>query len=210
MKTRHGGALALTVCGLWLVACGGGIGPEDFAQEYGEALCQWQARCGEIHDVDACVLRQRDFLLAQRAAGLSPFQHFSGSLDAGRLRFDEDAAEACVERLREHSCEEPLLQRNGAIACATLVGQREDGERCAITEDCGPSSYCEGATLPACGAGTCRPRTGPGERLPPASVESWCAPGLVPVGEVCQPASKECVSWGSRKGLPARWLNGSR
>lgn len=50
MKRMFGIPYAPVVCGLVLVACGGGLGREDYAEAYSEALCHWQARCGEIRD----------------------------------------------------------------------------------------------------------------------------------------------------------------
>jgi hypothetical protein len=189
MKQVLGIPHALGVCGLLLVACGGGLSREDYAETYGEALCHRQKRCGEIRDEDACVRHAREFARAQRAAGLTPYSMYEGSFRSGRLRFDEDATQACVRRIRDSSCEESLGQARDGDVCEVLEGQRKNGEDCLVTEECGRASYCELPEQAVCVAGTCLPRPTLGQ-----TVIGWkqeCAPGLVQVDTTCQAISGE-------------------
>lgn len=192
-----GTARVMVVGALLLVACGGGVSREDYAESYSKALCHRQARCGEIRDEDACVRNAREFARIQRKQGQSAYFQFEESMEAGRLRFDEDAADDCVQRLRDGKCDEVLEARNGDI-CDVLAGQQKDGEPCASTEECGQASYCDGLTNVACKAGTCKPRPGLGQ---PATAAQVCASGLVVVSGICQARSEEggpCTDTSSR------------
>jgi hypothetical protein len=173
---------ALVLMGLVLVACGG-VSQEDYRESYGEALCHRQARCGEIRDEDACVREARGFASAYREAGLIVYAQYEGSIRAGRLRFNEEAAQECVQHVRDLSCNEPLPPARSGVICDVLEGQQKDGEPCLITEECGEASYCERTDGPVCETGTCKARLGLGQRV---SNFQECAPGLVLVGATCQ------------------------
>lgn len=183
MKRWNGSAGVLGVCALLLAACGG-ISQEDYPEKYGEALCHRKARCGQIRDEDACVRETREFARIQREAGMSPYQIYEGSFSSGRLRFDEELAEACVERIRDSSCDQSLGEARDGDVCDLLVGQQKDGEPCLIFDECGPTSYCERTTDPVCAAGTCKPGVGLGQTL--ANDQQECALGLIPVEGICQ------------------------
>jgi hypothetical protein len=178
--------------GLWLAACGG-TSKEDFTQERDDALCHRQARCGEIHDEDACASGRREWSEALRERGMEPYAIYEGSLEAGRTRFDEERAEACADLLRESSCEQSLEEVTSAEVCRVLVGQRQDGEACLINEDCGAASFCSVELRRAvCEAGTCKPLPGVGERLLGYDNVYSCAPGLSPdANSICQPTVGE-------------------
>jgi hypothetical protein len=188
MTVVSGNARVMVVGALLLVACGGGVSQEDYAESYSAALCHRQARCGEIRDEDACVRNAREFTRGQREQGLAPYFQFEKSMAAGRLRFDEEAAEDCVQGLRDSACDQSLdVARNGDI-CDVLEGRQKDGEPCVLTEECGEASYCDGLTEAACMAGTCKPRPGLGQ---PVTDAQECASGLVPVNGTCQARAEE-------------------
>src|SRR5688500_17143783 len=100
MKQVHGVAFAWAVCGVLLAACGG-IEPEEYGETRDEALCHRQARCGELRDEEACARARSEWNQALREAGMGPYAHFEGSLEAGRTRFDEERAEACMDLIRD-------------------------------------------------------------------------------------------------------------
>jgi len=192
---------ALVLVGLVLVACGGGLSREEYSEAYGEALCHRQARCGEIRDEDACVSDAREFSRAYREGGLQAYFQYEGSIRAGRLRFDEEAAEACVQRLRDIPCDERLpLTRNGTI-CDVLEGLQQDGEPCVLTEECSEASYCERTGEAVCEVGTCKPRPGLDQKVAGAQE---CAPGLVRIGDTCRAPSGEGGACDSDSGCTAR------
>ncbi len=188
---------ALVLVALLWVACGGGVSQEDYPESYGEALCHRQARCGEIRDEEACVRTSREYYRPYREVGQPAYFQYEGSFRAGRLRFDEDAAQECVERLRDLPCDERLPPAPNGDICDTLVGQQKDGEPCLLTEECAKASYCERTDEPVCTVGTCRPRPGLGQQV---SGAQKCAPGLVQVGNTCQALSGEggACDWDSR------------
>jgi hypothetical protein len=199
----------LVLAALVWVACGGGLSQEAYRESYGEALCHRQARCGEIRDEDACVRNAREFSRAYREGGLPVYPQYEGSIRAGRLRFDGDEAQECVQYLRDLSCDERLPPAPNGTICDVLEGQQEDGEPCLLTEECGGFSYCERTHEAVCVAGTCRPRPGHSQ---PVSGSQECAPGLVRVRGTCQPLSGEgggCDSdLGCTAGLYCEWSLG--
>jgi hypothetical protein len=183
MKRWNGSPGVLAVCALLLAACGG-ISQEDYPEKYREALCHRKARCGQIRDEDACVRESREFARAMNEAGMSPYQMYEGSFRSGRLRFDEDLAEACVERIRDSSCDQSLGEARAGDVCHILVGQQKDGEPCLLYDECGPASYCERMNEAVCAEGTCKPGLGLGQTL--TNGMQQCAPGLIPVEGICQ------------------------
>lgn len=188
MAAASGNVRVVVLGALLLAACGGSLSQEDYAESYTAALCHRQARCGEIRDEDACVRNAREFTRIQREQGQSAYFQFEESMEAGRLRFNEDAAEDCVQRIRESACDQSLeVARNGAI-CDVLEGRQKDGEPCVLAEECGEASYCDGLTEVACVAGTCRTRPGLGQ---PVTDAQECASELVPVSGTCQARAGE-------------------
>ncbi|XXF78589.1 hypothetical protein P2318_02190 [Myxococcaceae bacterium GXIMD 01537] len=174
------------VWGVGVMACGGGISEEDFPLEYSQAFCEFNARCGAIRDEDACKQRAEVFQKGQREAGIQGYATFAGSMRSGRLRFDEEKAEACVKRIRANSCDTLLVLGRDGDECNAFTGQQKDGEPCFITQECGPTSMCERPSHPVCTEGICKPRPGEGAKLPGDGAEWWCAPGLTPVDGACQ------------------------
>jgi hypothetical protein len=195
--------VALAVVGSWLAACSG-VKQEDFDAALAEALCDKYMRCGVSHDEESC----------QRALLVGPVgQHglttqYSVALGNGRMRYDAEAAQACLEKIRTGSCDVfPLSTRmmtqgvGMSEDCRFLFGRLADGEPCRWSGECGEQSACSSRSWYSCG--TCQPRRGEGMRSPSKkegeSCEDWgipgtetCAPGLLcdPTHNVCRrPAS---------------------
>lgn len=180
---------SLLVSGLLLVACGSGLSQENFPEAYGEALCHWQKRCGEIRDEDACVSSARELAREQREAGLQAFPYYGGALREHRVLFDEDAAQACVHHIRDSACTEDILHARSSDVCQIIKGQRGDNEACLSTPECGRESYCELPEGPLCIEGKCVHRLELGQTV--TDFRQQCAPGLVRVNNTCQAAPGE-------------------
>lgn len=188
MKQVQGMALA-AVCGLLLAACGS-VEPVEYVETYEEALCHRQVRCGEFRDEESCVRSRQEL----RARGVDFLALHDGSIAAGRMRFDAERAEECVDLIRDSACEKSLDEFMQSDACKVFVGQRKEGEGCQVNQDCDyPSFYCAKQDgPPVCGAGTCKRSFGQGEEVPGMNGADTCAPGLSPDEEyVCQPTSNE-------------------
>lgn len=188
MKQVQGMALA-AVCGLLLAACGS-VEPVEYVETYEEALCHRQLRCGEVRDEAACVRASQEM----RARGVDFLALHDGSIATGRMRFDAERAEECVDLIRDSACEKSLDELLQTDACRVFVGQRKEGEACQLNQDCDyPSFYCsrqDGGL--ACGAGTCKRPPGQGEVLFGMNGADTCAPGLSPDEHyICQPTANE-------------------
>jgi hypothetical protein len=91
---------------------------------------------------------------------------FRRGLESGRLRFDADAAGACLAKVSSESCEE--LRRDNALLSecyweSNIVGTVETGGFCERWEECeSPDDVCY-VTDSFCSSGKCTPRSRPGE-----------------------------------------------
>ena len=191
---------------LGLAACGGDIAKEAFGTEVVKALCARAERCGQYAQAEAC---EQDFRQRGWEERLGLGGRYDAALQADRLRYDEDAADRCVEALRETSCARVLPT---AIAfewgiehtpeCRVLLPQ-ETGGTCLSQVECGPDTYCHYDTRQGTARceGTCRPRGGTGDLMPHPA---YCESGLVPsldTGQCMRPIEKD--------GLCTRTLDGS-
>jgi len=119
---------------------------------------------------------------------------------AGKLRVDEPAACAYLATLKEGDCNATRTLASG------LVGDAEDGEPCALDEECPTGFFCRFASTTVC-EGACTAQVGDGQRCdlggclagfrcaPDASDEYRCVPTLVvrQPGESCNPAKDACA-----------------
>jgi hypothetical protein len=115
-----------------------------------------------------------DFFVELRAE--SDSTAFRRGLESGRLRFDAEAAGACLAKVRSESCVE--FRRDNAIGTrcyweSYIVGTTATGGFCEMSAECErPDDNCQFAAL-SCYSGKCTPRPRPGE--PCALVD--CADG---------------------------------
>lgn len=125
-------------------ACGGGgggaIGFAEFPDELEAADCDFEVECGLMPDVDTC----------RGAVAIDPgeIESIQTAIDAGTLIFNEDAAAACVDGVRNQGCAFPGLHT--ADPCAELfTGTVATGGACNIDIECTGNALCEPAD-PAC------------------------------------------------------------
>lgn len=164
-----------------LGACGGGVSPEDIDQQLARALCEHSERCGMFHESDCDE--------EQPSSYFGPRPRFNEALASGRLRFDEDAAERCLDFIRKASCEAspltPVMTTRGLEyddPCAFLQGQVAQGQPCTRSVECGTGMYCAFAEGEQC-LRVCTPRPAPGT---PVTDADACAPGELLVDFRCQ------------------------
>lgn len=151
---------AVAILGLLAACTGGGLAPVPLS-EYGaagpEALCSWAVRCRYVPDTATC-LRLRDpksYDLRRAAEGVA----------AGRLRYDADAAAACLDAGRHALCPAPPF---ADVSCGQIfVGLVAEGGACTTAFDCTTGLACtQIGCSGGCCAGTCQPAV-PVQPLPP-------------------------------------------
>jgi hypothetical protein len=157
--------LAMAGCGPSNVS----IALEDLEAAYTTAACEQLVRCGTVVSIEECV--------ARIAIDLAPTVH---SVEQGRLEYDPARAAACVDAVRDMSCDMfSESWRVGAVsACeGVLRGNVDGGGECFDDQEC-ISENCEapGCTQ-ACCAGSCgEPGPEPAEIGGPCT--GGCAEGL--------------------------------
>src|SRR6476661_8399625 len=80
---------------LFMVGCGG-IDIQDFQSEAVHARCEYLARCGLFPSQNAC----KEHYDATSVESTSVI----AAVDAGKVKYDEDLAEDCIDDLRDASC----------------------------------------------------------------------------------------------------------
>lgn len=131
---------------LFVVGCGG-VDIQEFQDEAIDARCEYLTRCGLFPSANDC---RADF-----DATTAPSTSIVAAVDAGKVVYDEDLAEDCLEALREGSCSQTasLDPKCEDIFTGTIA----DGGMCAFDDEC-VSGRCsvEDCTM-ACCPGTCMP-----------------------------------------------------
>lgn len=145
-----------------------------FGADYEAALCEWATRCDVFETRQQC----RDSLVWDT---IGRFEYLADAVAAGRVTFDADAAEACLDAVRGLGCASedlsPVLFNAGFAAAPTscrdvYVGEVRNYDPCYSSEECAGGD-------PVCG-------------LPPGCAEMCCvgacrdrAAGLPGRGEAC-------------------------
>lgn len=147
--------LLLLAVSLPVGACGGGGGPvtlDDFGSRFDDAICDVLVACHDEPDKASCL-----------ATWPFQFGQVVADVKAGKVKFNADAAAACIDGVRAESCSISLSK--GIQACQdAFQGLVADGGACFTDVDC-VSERC--ALTTSC-MGTCSP-----------------APTVVPVGGDC-------------------------
>lgn len=152
---RSPGLVVLSLLSLLVTPLGctddrnGEIGYDGLLEAEVDALCDFFVTCGYASSAELCV------------DAWSPFASFPVDLDAaidnGTVEYDEAAAQACLDSIREASCsgflEEGFADED---ACdRVFVGTIDDGNVCWIDEQC-ISGLCSATDCTmACCQGTC-------------------------------------------------------
>ena len=159
---------------LLAAGCNGSATPvafEDYAVEAADAFCDWAVGCRHVPDDATChrLLDPKRYD-TRRAAD---------AIRLGRLRYDADAAGACLASGRLAACPAPAFADPSCDR--VFVGQVPQGGACAGIYDCAGGGEC---LEPECDAGCCSGTCGP---APPAD------PPKKAIGELCD-AHEECVA----------------
>ncbi len=172
-----------------LAACGGGIDFEDFDDEHRGATCGYYVRCGAFGTVGDCQTYFQRFDIDNPS--------LEAAIDAGKTRYDGDAAEACIEALDNLDCDFADQDTDALAACdEVLRGTGKVGAACAFDGECASDRCVVPACDEACCQGTCaEPRPLPGVDEPCTAI---CADGLYCGNDqLCHPnlvAGEECNS----------------
>ncbi len=136
-------------CASLAAACGGGgVKIEDLDNEFIDALCERQVRCGAYASVAEC-----------KADVLVRFDDLVAGVDAGRIRYDEGKAGDCLDALGSASCDTSAQDvRDQPQACRdAFQGTVADGGVCYDNEECISESCAIADCGMACCAGVCNP-----------------------------------------------------
>lgn len=140
--------LAVTV--MFVVACDSGISFGEFADEERDARCDYYVRCGSFSTASQC----RYYLDAFRVDN----KNLVAAVDAGKIRYDEGAAESCVTALRELSCDTTEQTAEELAPCADVyTGTGQQGASCAFDGECASDRCVVPDCQEACCLGTCEP-----------------------------------------------------
>lgn len=132
------------VCVLFLVGCGG-IDLRDFQSEALDARCDYLTNCGLFPNVAAC---KEQFTAPQSTSIIA-------AVEAGKVKYDEDLAEDCIEALRDASCSQAA--QLDPKCDDIFVGTVADGGMCAFDDECVSGSCSVADCMEACCPGTCAP-----------------------------------------------------
>jgi hypothetical protein len=172
---------------LVLAACGGGVAFDDFDRERIEAQCEYLVRCEAMASMSDC----RAFFARTAIDNPNP----GAALEAGKLRYDEHAARACLDAIANLSCDSTEQTAAELAPCSdVLTGTGKAGSACAFDGECESDSCVVQSCPMACCTGSCGPpRSSPGVGQPCVAL---CADGAYcGADSVChalQPAGAAC------------------
>jgi hypothetical protein len=131
---------------LFVVGCGG-IDISEFQDETVDARCEYLARCGLFPTANAC----RDYYADRTVQSTSVV----AAVDAGKVKYDEDLAEECLDDLRDASCSQTAGLDS---SCEDIfTGTIADGGMCAFDAECVSRRCSVTDCAEACCPGTCMP-----------------------------------------------------
>lgn len=157
-----------------------GIPLADAPAKLAAAYCSLYAKCyGSLWSVfepgEDCVTR------TEKQIEDGSFSKLQGEVDAGKVIYHADKAQACLDAVAARSCDQ-LLQRDMPACDATVEGTVDTGGACTIDADCKGQAYCKsGATCP----GKCAPLESAGGDC---QSDEQCQDGLA-----CDTTTKKCV-----------------
>lgn len=134
---------------------------DQFMTSLVDNYCELSAEC-DGYDADEC--------RAESAGGEG--EYIKAIAQGGRVTFNAEAAEACMNELSKQTCE---TRNNGAEFCdfdLIFKGNAKAGDECADSMECADGGFCVYADEESC-SGTCRAR--------------------IPVGGDCSDSDDRCV-----------------
>ena len=138
--------------------CGGGGGGsvslDTLAERYEDDVCTAQAACGVFPDKQTCVetiFMEEDSDIPQLQVGV----------EAGRVEYDSDKAEACLSALTSvfDGCEIFGDLEAIEVCDEVFIGKVELGGDCFVSEECAGDAYCARDCEEGCCTGTCTAET---------------------------------------------------
>jgi hypothetical protein len=131
---------------LFVVGCGG-VDLTDFQDESLDARCEYLTRCGLFPSETAC----QSYFAGRTAQSTS----IVAAVDAGKVKYDEDLAEECIDALRDASCSQGASLDS---SCDDIfVGTVADGGACAFDDECVSGTCSITDCTDACCPGMCVP-----------------------------------------------------
>lgn len=164
--------LASLIGVLLLQACEGGANGGDVAYDELpaaeiDAICDYMVHCG---------LAAGGSLCADAWGGvLHPDPNLDAAVENGSVKYDEDAAKACLETIRGGACSSGFIfQGDAPGSCDDIFkGTVADGGACWIDEQCVSKQCQTSGCADACCEGMCVAAT------PPAAIGEACGDGCV-------------------------------
>ena len=151
------------------------IALSDVAAAAADAVCTYQARCGEMPDVASC-----------KAARSSDVEQSMADVNAGRIKYDGKAAATCLDAIRSQSCNySDQSVESEPQACKDVSrGTVADNGVCYSGSECVSGRGCSGRVCPGSITTCC-----PGKCNPGAS-----SAAAIPIGGDCGVSGVACVS----------------
>ena len=173
MHMTHRGKIVILSLGAGLLACTPSI--EDYPRELEEAYCTWQHDCHQYESVSGCIVDNA----IERDPDLT---YLRAAQSAGHVEYDREAAAACLDAMRERSCEyeeEPFAGCDGVFRGRIgRNGPCMSAAECAGNAVCGTDAMC----TDMCCVGACRVFPDPTELGEPCGfssvgcvAEAYCA-----------------------------------
>lgn len=129
---------------VFVVGCGG-IDIGDYQDEASDARCEYLTRCGLFPSVETCKARF-EVTIPQSTSIVA-------AVNAGKVKYDEDLAEDCIDSLRDASCSQ---RANLDSSCDEIfTGTIANGGTCAFDDECVSGSCATTDCTMACCPGTC-------------------------------------------------------
>jgi hypothetical protein len=147
-----------------LAACSGGIAFEDFDDERRRATCDYYVRCGAFGTSGECEMYFERFGVDNPS--------LQSAIAAGKVRYDGDAAQDCVDALAGLDCKFADQAADALAVCDdVLIGTGKIGAACAFDRECATDRCVVPDCEEACCQGTCQePRVRPGVDEPCTTV----------------------------------------
>lgn len=141
---------------LGLLGCGGNIAFEDYHAEQRDARCGYYVRCGTVATIGDC----RAYFERTESSNAS----LAAAIAAGKVRYDSDAAEACIAAFDALDCDFADQGPDALAPCdEVFTGTLRNGSPCAFDTECTSGQCYAPDCTDTCCTGTCDdPRVYPG------------------------------------------------
>jgi len=159
MQATAGAVACLLAVAAVALGCGGsesGVGLGAFPSKYSQALCAQNFRCCSAADIGG------NTMMDCTDTNTSTLEFFASTIadsqSRGRVKYDADLMQMCVDAIAAMSCEDWALgfsiTRQPAVCDAAVAPKVAPGGACRDDIDC-TTHTCEGADLSADVEGTC-------------------------------------------------------